>query len=273
MKATVTSAVFILCAAAAFGQRPPKRDSTVTLTNIPTAQTIKDMTGMVKSIADVMDVSFDEAHSAFALRAPENQLDLAAWLLHAADKPAGWQPAAQDSGSAADREYQLQPGGDRIEDREPITRIYYLQNSSPRDALEIQTVIRVVGEIRRLTGCDPLHMIVLRGTAAEVDLGDWMIQKLDLPASANASVLQSGNPEANTFKLPARPDGVEDSVRVFYLDPKTSAADIHNLTGKIRQTTNTLSVFSKTSPPTIVVRGSSVPLAQTQQILDYSIRQ
>ena len=253
-------ATLVLCTAAAFGQLPPKQDATIALAYTPTPQSVRQMTTILKTLAHVLDVSFDATHSSFTLRGPANSLDLSEWLLHAMDKPAGWQPTMQESDNPSSREYHLKDGGYySIDDKTPVARVYYLKNTTtPGGVQEILTTLRVVGNIFEVFSYDGLRMLAFRGTATGVDLEEWMIRKLDVTAASE------GNPDENVFKLSA-----EDLVRVFYLDPATSVKDLFDITMKIR-TTPKVKVFQKTSPPTITVRGNSALLAQAAQIIETS---
>jgi hypothetical protein len=184
------------------------------------------------------------------------------------DKPAGWKPSAAEADNLSVRQYLLQPGGD-IEDRWPITRIHYLNTSKNLDVQEILAVSRVVAEIQRIFRFEPAGMIVFRDTAKAADLGDWLIGKLDVASDGKALAEQQNNPQAEIFTIASGSGGsADDLVRVFYLDPALKPADIQSRTKSIRETTKTLRVFQKTSPPTIVVRGSSALLAQAQQIIE-----
>ncbi len=265
----VRIAIFAVCAFTVFAQRVPNQDAVVGLANAPTADALKQMTTVVKGTADVTNLSFDEANSSFVLKSPANQLGLAEWLLRAMDKPAGWRPSAEEAQNLSTRQYELQPGGDRLEDRWPITRIRYLNTSNNRDSVEILTVVRVVAEIQRIFRFDPTGMVVFRDTPARADLGDWLISKLDVPADGKALAEQQSNPQAEIFAIASgNGQSADDLVRVFYLDPALKLADILARTKNIRETTKTPRVFQKTSPPTIVVRGTSALLAQAQQIIE-----
>jgi hypothetical protein len=251
-------ATLVLCTSAAFGQLPPKQDATIALAYTPTPQSVKQMTTIVKTLAHIQDVSFDETHSSFTLRGPANLLGLSEWLLHAMDKPVGWQPTLQESDNPSSREYHQKTGGYSIDDKTPVTRVYYLKNTTtPLGVQEILTTLRVVGNIPEVFACDGPGMMAFRGTATGVDLEEWMIRKLDVPAGGRE------NSADNVFKLSS-----EDIVRVFYLDPATSPKGISDLARNIRETTKTRNIFWKTSPPTITVRGNSALLAQAQQIIE-----
>ena len=261
-------AIFALCTFTAFAQRPPNQEAVVALANVPTADAVKQMTTVVKTTADVSDLSFDEAHSTFTLKSQANQLGLAEWLLRAMDKPAGWKPSGEEADNLSSRQFLLQPGAD-IEDRWPITRIHYLNTSSNFDVVEILTVVRVVAEIQRIFRFDPAGMLVFRDTSKGAELGDWLIDKLDVSADGKALAEQQNNSQAEIFTIASGSGGsADDLVRVFYLDPALKLADLLTLTKKIREATNTLRVFQKTMPPAIVVRGNLAVLAQAQQIIE-----
>jgi hypothetical protein len=227
------------------------------------------MTTIVKLVGHILDVTWDETHSSFTLRGPANSLSLSEWLLHAMDKPAGWQPTMQESENPSSREYHLQKGNYPMDDRTPVARVYYLRNAPALSSIEILTTVRAVGEIQEVADYDGLRMMVFRGTATAVDLGEWMIRKLDVPAGGEAFAHQNESTDGNVFKLPGtQPDGTEDMIRVFYLDPAIGTQAFNDITGKIRATSKTLKVFGTTSPPTITVRGNSALLAQARQIIE-----
>jgi hypothetical protein len=262
-------AALFLCAAAGFAQIPPDQKAVVVLANTPTALTVKQMTTVLRTVADVPDVSFDEAHSSFALRGWASQLGLAEWLLHAMDKPAGWQPSAQESADPFSREYHLPKASFPFMDRNPVARVYYLTNTTtPLGVQEILLGLRMVGDIQQVYNCDEARLIAFRGTAAEVDLGEWIIRKLDLPDGGAAFARQKENPDADILKLPNNAAGHEDIVGVFYLEPTLTQKEIYRVLAKIRTATNTGSIFQKSSPPAIVFRGTSAQIAQARQVIE-----
>ncbi len=236
--------VFWLCATTVFAQLPPKESVTVALAKTPTADTVKEMTTLLRTVAHVMDLSYDEAHNSFSLIGSENQLGLAAWLLHAAQNP------------PSSNEYVMQPDLP-IDNRELVTRVHYLQRADRLSYQEILTISRTVGEIRLVFGVSQPPMIAFRGSASQAELGDWLATNLDVPAGTGY----------NTFTLPPHADGTEDIVRIFFLNPGMNLHAILDLREKIRAATNAKRIFNKTSPPAIVIRGTSSVLSQAQQMI------
>lgn len=254
--------VFALCTCIALAQPAPKQNLTVILTNPATPETAKQMTGVVKTVAGVLDVQFDPANATFNLRGYDNELPIAEWLLRKMDKPAGWQPA--QAGDVSANEYRAQPGAIPIVPSEAVARVHYLRNSTPRDSIEIATNLRIVGNIAHVARIDQPALIAVRSTEVQADLADWLIDKLDLPPMADVSALQSG---INSYSLPPGPDGATESVQVFYLNPSLRPARIREIAAQVRTGTGMKLTFSKTSPPTIVVRGSGAQIAQGRQII------
>lgn len=234
-------AALFLCATAAFGQRPLDQNAAVVLANRPTAQTTQEMLTTVRAVADVTDVSFDEAQLTFTLRGPANLLGLAEWLLRAMDKPAGWQPTTGESETVALREYHLPKGAfpDPRAEWGPVARIYYLTNTTSRQQgiQEILTVLRAVGEIQKVFNCSAPRIIAFRGPATDVDLGEWLLRKLDVPAGGEAFAHQKENSDDNTLKLPGTRTGSEDIVRVFHLSHAATPKEMNALFAKIQAAT------------------------------------
>lgn len=235
--------VLLLCAATLFAQLPPKQRVTVALANTPTADGVKEMTTLTRSIAQVMDVSYDEAHNSFSLAGFEHQLGLAVWLLHAAEKP------------TQNNEYVMQPDLP-ADNRDAVTRVHYLKNSDRLNYQEILTIARTVGEIPLTSGGSQPPLIAFRGTEWQAELGDWPATNLDVPTGTGY----------NSFSLPGS-DGTEEIVRIFFLNPGMNLHAILDLREKIRAATNAKRIFNKTSPPAIVIRGTSPVLSQAQEII------
>lgn len=235
----------LLCAAAAFAELPPKQTVTVALTTTPTADAAKEITGLVKFVAQLPDASYNEALNSLSLTGRQHQLELATWLVHATEK------------SAANDTYAVQPDMP-YPDHQPVARVHYLRSSDPLNTQEIITIARVVGEIQFIHGLSQPPMIAFRGTAAQAELGEWLATNLDVPAGKGQKV----------FQLPALPNGDEEMVQIIFLDPAIRPAAQRALREKIRLTTNTRTIFDKVSPPAIVIRGNAALLAQVQQLMN-----
>jgi len=146
-------AALFLYAAAAFGQKPLDQQAVVVLANTPTALTVKQMTTVLRTVADVPDVSFDEAHSSFALRGWASQLGLAEWLLHAMDK---LRVATLSAGirRPSSREYHLQKRASRLwtDTRSPAFTTSPMQQPAGHTGDPLGPP--AVGDIQQVYNCD-----------------------------------------------------------------------------------------------------------------------
>ena len=266
-------AIFALCTFTAFAQRVPSQEAVVVPGQCSDGRRAsKQMTTVVKGTADIPNLSFDEAHSSFALKSPANQLGLAEWLLRAMDKPAGWKPSAEEAENLSTRQYRLQPGSMIDWKTEwPITRIHYLHTSNNLDVRtgDSDGVAGGGGDPKNLSIRSGRHGRVpgnrsTRRSGGLVDRQVGTSRRMARRSPNNRAIRQ-----AEIFTIANGNGGsADDLVRVFYLDSALKPADIQARTKNIRETTKTLRVFQKTSPPTIVVRGSSALLAQAQQIIE-----
>src|SRR5579864_5907375 len=67
--------------------QPP--EASLPLVNPLSPGAIQDLGNVIRSCADVRDVSYDESARTFNLRANSSQLALVQWVLHQVDVPAG----------------------------------------------------------------------------------------------------------------------------------------------------------------------------------------
>jgi hypothetical protein len=261
-------AALALCCFAAFAQGLPKQDAVIALANTPAADAVKQMSTALQVVAEIQDWSFDKAHSSFRLNGRTNVLGAAQWLLHVMDKPVGWRPSLQEATNLSSLSYHI-PGDYPGDKWKAHVRAYYLTNPANRlDLLEILTIVRVVGKVLRAVECEGPPMIILSGSDTEVNLGEWIVRKLDVPAGAEAYAHQKVDPEAGVLKLSDAADGKADIVRVFYLDPETPPKSTGELVSRFRASTHSLQIFWRSSPPAIMVRGSSELVAVAQQIIE-----
>jgi|SRR5579859_711528 len=265
---SLTISAFLAAAASAQTYVTESTERVVHLANAPTSKGFQEMATALRVVAQISKVTIDSEHNSFNLRGNRSDLAMADWMIHMMDKPAGWQPSNQEVWNPATREYRV------AADRNPVARVYYLANTtSARDLQEIITVLRSVANIQKIFSYTPATVVVYRGSVEEVELGEWLIRKLDLPVTAHASAqgveaLQQESP-VDVFRLSApQRDGSEDLVRVFYLNPTVSAQVINEMTSAMHKRGGIMRVFSHTAPPAIAVRGNPTELARAKRIIE-----
>jgi hypothetical protein len=268
----ITSAIGALLATNVSAQTPVSESTerVVQLTNTPTTQGFQEIATALRAVAQIRNLTIDSEHNSFVLHGTVGDLAMAEWMIHMMDRPAGWRPSDQEIWNPATREYRAPAS------RDPVARVYYLTNTTSSQGLqEIITLLRTVADIQKIFSYTPARVVVFRGPAGDVDLAEWLIHKLDLPASAKAPVGAKGadalrqESAANLYRLPApQRDGSEDLVRVFYLSPTMSPRGIQEMITAMRKSAGIQKVFSHTAPPAIAARGNPAQLAQAQRIIE-----
>lgn len=253
--------LFLWIAISAFAQKRLMQERVVQLVNTPSEIGAKELVTTVRTVADIREASIDAGYSSITMLGTADNLAFAEWLVHAIDKPLGWQPSAAESDNPSAREYRLPDG------RNPVARVYYLKNTMPGLHLtEEITILRTVAEVQKVFQNSERHVIAFCGTQTVVDLAERMLRRLDLPAGVNTT---SQTLEESTFQIPEpRRDGMKEFVRIYYLQANTDPKDIAAVTRTIRIDAKIQRMFWQTTPPAIVVRGSLAELAQAQQMLE-----
>ena len=141
-------------------------------------QDCHEMADILKSVAEVRAACRYGDPEMIAFRGSPERVGLAEWLLEATDKPSGWKPEPETIQSPASREYRL-PG-----DSLPVVRIYYPANSGENVSIQnlifLDTLWKVSG-VKRVQTYNRPRMIAFRGTADEVEMGEWLLRETDVP--------------------------------------------------------------------------------------------
>ena len=74
----------------------------------------------------------------------------------------------------AQTEYKMEGTDDNI------VRVFYLTNTpTVQDFQEVATLVRTIGEIRRVFTYNSPRALVVRGTASQTALADWLVANLN----------------------------------------------------------------------------------------------
>jgi len=118
---------------------------------------------------------------------------MAEWMIHMMDRPPGWRPSYQEIWNPATREYRV-----------PIPHQHLVTAGFAGDH---HSGAHRGRESRRYLVTRRPELWPFAGATDSVDLADWLIRKLDLPAKApqstSAQAKESGRPDtnANLYRL------------------------------------------------------------------------
>jgi hypothetical protein len=147
-------------------------------------------------------------------------------------------------------------------DKDAVTRVFYLAHAKTVPAFqEVAQVLRTIPEIPRTFTNNPHRAIIVRGTAAQVAMAEWLFNDLDQPnlgspvATLNADALHE-------FRSP----GSDDVVRVFYLINTPDVPAFQRVAQEVRVKAGIMRLFTYNDRRALVVRGTSAQIAGAERI-------
>ena len=197
----------------------------------------QEVVNVFRTVGDLRTVSVDTSNATLAAQGTADQMALTDWLFPELDRPAG--PA---------------PSNDTytMTGRDPVVRVFHLaQARTPAQVQQIINVVRTALDINRLFPVMGPGLLVVRGTADQVALAEWLVSQLD------ASKPTPGAPE-QARQLP----GVRDpEIRLVHLAHTDSPVALQELTNILRTITDMNRVFPVQVVDVLVFRSSSDQVA------------
>lgn len=236
----------VLCAFLAAGQTA-ERVFPFKRTEAP--QHLQEIATAIRAVAVVQELRADLERRTLTVRGSEDQLALSEWLFHQLDVTPPATP-----GDAV-REFRTAPAADGV------TRVFFLApDRTPQRLQEVATLVRSIGEIRRLFTYSRLNAVILRGTPAQIALGDWMIRDLERPpdSARHYSMLYPYQ----------EPGAAPDYVRIYYPHQNDTVQSVQETATLVRSLGELRRLFTLSGPPAIAVRGTSGQLALAAWMFD-----
>jgi type II secretory pathway component GspD/PulD (secretin) len=225
----------LLCSALSFGQ-----EREIPFANAGSAE---ELPVVLRMVAGVTVDALAPGAQKLTVRGTPEQLAVAEWLVGAAEK-----------GSAD--EFRGTGGSD-------VVRVFPVAHATERRQFaELGTVIRSVFEIRQLAMFTAMKSMVVRGTAEQVAGSEWLLRRLDGPASTVGN--KRDDHEELQLLTSADPDKV---VAIFHLANITSQEGLQKATTSIRSTTQARRCFLYAPTRTIVIRGTREQLATATSLV------
>lgn len=237
MRATAIGFAFFACLS--WGQSPDLRDRVFYLTHTATVQQFQEVATVIRTISDIQQAAIDNEQKSVTVHAAAGQIAMAEWLFNELDNP-----AVQTS---VLHEYRV-PGT-----ADDVVRLFYLTRTpTVQDFQEAATLVRTIAEFRRAFTYNEPRAFVVRGTAAQIGLAEWLLKQLD-PESA-----PSGD-----YRMPGTND---DVVRVLRLPNTASVQDFQKAATQIREATQIKRIFTYNRPRAFAVRGTADQIAMAERL-------
>ncbi len=233
-----------LSATVIFGQSTELRDRVFYLTHTDTVQQFQEVATVIRTIANIKQVSTDNDQKSVTVHATDGQIAMAEWLFNELDNPAV-QPSVP-------HEYRV-PGNS-----DDVVRVFYVTTApTVQDFQEISTLVRTIANITRVFTYNAPKALVIRGTAVQIGLAEWLVKELEpkaSPAGAEYQVVPGDLPHD------------ENTVRVVYLTHTASVQDFQKAATQIRTVTNITRVFTYNRGRALALRGTAEKTALAESL-------
>ncbi|HVO98460.1 MAG TPA: hypothetical protein VMT15_10360 [Bryobacteraceae bacterium] len=209
--------------------------------HIEGTQQVQEVATMVRTIADIRNLSVDTTQASISMTAPEGSIQIAEFLLKELDRT-----SFPDTVTKA---FQVAPDGS------DVVRVFYLPNTATiQQFQEVATAVRTVTEIRRVFTYNEPRALTIRGTADQVAAAAWMIQELDQPARAKRT-------DSAEYKMIDPENHGETQVRVIYAPFTSTVQQFQEVATLIRSIGRIRRVFTYNAAKAITVRGTADQVA------------
>jgi hypothetical protein len=222
------------------------------LPNTATVQAFQEIATTIRTIAEIRRVFTYNTPRALAVRGTADQIAAAAFMIGELDQPAG----AKRTDS---RVFQMIDTS-----KYPATgvQVFYLPYAATvQQFQEVATLIRTIGEIRRVFTYNAPRAVVVRGDVDQIALADWLIKELGKQVAADTV-------SSATYTYPDIYHDGENLVRVFYVKGVPTVAAFQQLATQIRTTVKIRRVFTYNATLALALRGTAAQLALAEQMLN-----
>jgi hypothetical protein len=207
---------------------------------------LQEMSTLVRVMVDVKPVYSFITQRAIVARGTAEQMQAAGWLIDALDEPAGQPPRA-----AASPEYRAEHAPDNV------LGVFYLAKArTSRDLMDVSMAMRTVAWIRWAFMFDSRNALVLRGTADQLALAEWLVAELD-----------GASPEAATHEYWAPDPHQSNLVRVFHLKTTITEPNRAEVFSLIHTQAHIMDLAVCGEANAVVARGTSAQIALAGQLI------
>jgi hypothetical protein len=219
------------------------------LVHTTTIYGIQEICATLRSVANIRTLAPVVISRIITLRDSASQIALAESLLPKMDLVA--QPRQEPSID----EFKLTGSDD-------IVMVYGLAHTDGAMSIqEIMADLRSVLDIPKIFPVTAPNLLVIRCRANQLQMVKWLIPELDR---------QTASPSGNEAHVPGSND---DVVHVFYMSHATNRSVLNNLVTEIHRTAHIMKAYARTTPPTLVVRGTEAQIATAAQMIELADRE
>lgn len=233
MKATpLVLAIFL-------SQIAPAQNVEKTLYFVHLTQDLPAAATAIRTIASVPAPTLDESSRSLTLRGTSDQVALGEWLFKSLDVATNG-PADPNIGAPY-----------RVSGTDDVVRIFYLTYAGTvQEQQEVATLIRTVGEVRQVWVYQPQKALIMRGTAEQLAMAEWISTALDRHK-------QGQLPQTPEFRLAS---GTDNIVRMFWASTPSGIQAFQEMATSMRTISEIRRVFTYNEQKAMAVRGTAEQL-------------
>jgi hypothetical protein len=197
---------------------------------------------VIRNLTDLSSLAVDESRKVLRASGTPSGVAAAGWMVRELDRPAA-------DAAPASAEYQVDGAAD---DR---MRVFFVRNlPQSRSLQEMATIIRSIGEIRRVFTHRGRSAIAVRGSAAQTNVTAFLLRELDQPAGVRADSAQHQ----------LTPDTI---VRVFYLSRAQPVAELQEIGTLVPHIGQIRHLFTYSASRAIAIRGNPEQTRLAQRLI------
>lgn len=223
---------------------------TFDFTNKPSPQGLQEVATVLRTVANIQNLSVDTAAATVTVNGTPDDLATAGWIIHQLD-----QAAPQNSAQ------YVMPGKS-----DDVIRVFHLSHISPGTPQEIQeilTTLRTVADIQKIFNDTALSDLVVRGTASQLALADYIIKAVDI---IPGTVTVAAAPEFH-YAATGQFNHGPDVVRVFYLRHTTTPQQMQEILTTLRTVADIQKIFNYTPLSALTIGGTASDLATCEFLI------
>ena len=226
---------------------------TFDFTNKPSPKGLQEVATVLRTVADIQNLSIDSAAATVTVNGTPDEIATAGWIIHQLDQAA-----------PANSAQYVMPG--KSDDVMRVFHLNHISPDTPQQIQEILTILRTVGDIQKIFNDTALSDLVVRGTANQLALADYIVKAVDI---APGTVTVAATPEFHYSELSRTPERSRpnDVVRVFYLSHSNTPQQMQEILTTLRTVIGLQKVFNYTPLNALTMRASSSDLAASEFII------
>jgi hypothetical protein len=142
---------------------------------------------------------------------------------------------------------------------------HFTHTETAQELQEVATVIRAISDFRQASVDPAQKTLVLRGTAAQIALADWLFNGFDRPGNRQPHDQQSADQVKREYRLSGGGDNV---VRVFYLTHAGTPQALQEVATLVRSMADIRRLFTYNAPRAMTLRGTADQIALAEWLVN-----